>query len=358
MRPQAMQVFVDNADMVGNPSALHSSGRAAKALLEDARESLATDVGAHPSEVIFTSGGSEADSIAVLGARRTGRDRVLVSAIEHPAVGAAVQRGLAEVIGVTRSGVVALDELTDRLDETVALVSVMSVNNETGIIQPVEEVAAAARRVGAWTHTDAVQALGRLPLDFASSGVDALSLSAHKVGGPVGIGALLVRRDVTLAPLGLGGGQERELRSGTQPALLAASFAAAVRAAVAERDALNQRLAGYFAQIAAALHRIGGVRLNTTGQHVPHVLNATFDAIRADDVLVLLDRAGIDASVGSACRAGVHRPSAVLLAMGRDETAASASLRFSMGHSTTQADVDALLAGLPDAVASARRAFD
>ncbi|MFD0866541.1 cysteine desulfurase family protein, partial [Tessaracoccus lubricantis] len=214
MRGDIITVFSELGALVGNPASLHRPGQRARGVLEEAREELAAAVGAHPTEVIFTSGGSEADSIAVLGgwARRRddGRARCLVTAVEHPAVLGAVEWG-AEAIPVTADGVADVAAAAEAIDEHVGLVSVMAVNNETGIVQPVDRIRELAARVGAWTHSDAVQALGHLPVDFAASGLDMMSLSAHKIGGPVGVGALLARREVVPRATGLGGGQERQV---------------------------------------------------------------------------------------------------------------------------------------------------
>ncbi|AQP44510.1 cysteine desulfurase family protein [Tessaracoccus flavus] len=343
LRPEALDELVRLASLVGNPSALHRSGQLARRALEEAREELAEAVGAHPTEVIFTSGGSEADSIAVLGgwaARRAERPGCLVSAVEHPAVVGAVKRG-AGILPVTAEGVVDLDAADRLIDAGTGIVSVMAVGNETGTVQPAAAVAALAAGAGAWFHTDAVQALGHIPLDFATSGAHLMSLSAHKVGGPVGVGALLCRREVQPAPIGLGGGQERGLRSGTVPVALAASFARAASVAVAGQAAEAVRLAGLRDRVADLCLRLGG-RLNSLPGGAPHIVNVTFDGVRADDLLFLLDQAGIRASVGSACRAGVHQPSEVLLAMGRTLDEATQSLRFSLGWTTTDDDVEAL----------------
>ena len=233
----------------------------------------------------------------------------------------------------------------------------MWVNNETGVVQPVAEVAATARGAGVWCHSDAVQAVGHLPVDFAASGLDLLSVSGHKVGGPVGIGALIVRRGVTLTPSGFGGGQEARLRSGTVPTALAAGFAAALHDAVARLDAEATRLAGLAELLTSGLAAVPGARLNTTPPASPAIVNVTIPGTRADDLLLMLDAEGIDCSTGSACTAGVHQPSEVLLAMGRSLADASASLRFSFGPQTTADDIDAVLAVLPSAVDRARRAY-
>ena len=360
LRPCAREALLTGLDVVGNPSGLHASARAARGVLEDARESLASDLGAHPTEIVFTSGGSEADSLAVLGTvrGRSGRGPVVVSAVEHVAVSGIVKREpLTRVVPVDLDGRVLLDALTKLVEADTSLVSVMAVNNETGTIQPIEVMVEIAHASGAWAHTDAVQALGRIPLHFGALGLDLMSVSAHKVGGPVGVGALVVRRGLGLAAVGLGGGQESNLRSGTQLAALASAFAAASREAVASLAIENTRLRGLTSQVEALVARMPGTRVNGGEERSASIVNVAFDGIRADDLLLLLDRAGIDCSTGSACRAGVHQPSDVLLAMGRSVADASASLRFSLGWSTTRADIDRLCEVLPDAAESARRAL-
>ncbi|MFT3886914.1 MAG: cysteine desulfurase family protein [Arachnia sp.] len=355
LRPEALEAFVAAAGILGNPSSLHRPGQRARAALEEAREELAAAVGAHPSEVLFTSGGSEADAISVLGgwaARRAeGRRRCLVSAVEHPAVAGAVARG-AETLPVGRDGIVDLGAAEELIDDAVGLVSVLVVNNETGVVQPVTAVARMAAARGAWFHSDAVQALGHVPLDFAADGADLMSLSAHKVGGPVGVGALLARREVAPQPIGLGGGQEREVRSGTQAVALAAGFARAASLAVAELAAEAPRLAALRDEI-ARIAVASGATLNSRPDGAPHIVNATFPGVRADDLLFLLDQRGVHASVGSACRAGVHQPSEVLLAMGRTPEEATQSVRFSLGRTTSPADIALLAEVLPDAVGRA-----
>ena len=360
LRPAARAAMAGALGLVGNPSSLHTSGRRARGVLEDAREQLAASIGAHPTEVIFTSGGTEADNLAVLGAAAAGlaagRARVAASTVEHPAITNAV-RTLGERalwLGVDADGVVTADALAT-LDASVSVASVLWVNNETGAIQPVPAVVDAARRAGALAHSDGVQALGHVPVSFPASGLDALSLSAHKVGGPVGIGALVVRRGVRVAPIGHGGGQEARLRSGTVPVALASGFAAAAADAVAELASEAPRLAALRGRVADAMQGLG--RVNEAPAVSPAIVNVTFAGCRADDLLLLLDAAGIDCSTGSACTAGVHRPSEVLLAMGRTEAEASASVRFSFGPDTDEAAVVALLGALPDAVARARAAF-
>lgn len=346
-------------DVVGNPASTHASGRKARGLLENAREYLADALGAQPDEVVFTSGGSEADSLAVLGTLAARPDMVaLISAVEHPAVAEAAVRMPARVrrIDTDANGVLDLDQLRAACDRKTGLVSVMWVNNETGTIQPLAEVVHAGHEVGAVVHSDAVQAIGHVPINFQTSGLDLLSLSAHKVGGPVGVGALLVRRGTRLRPIGLGGGQEFGVRSGTQSVLLAVAMAAAVSAAVAERDSESARLAKLRSELIAGLATIPEARVNGGACTSDAICNVTFWDAGAEALLLLLDRAGIDCSTGSACKAGVHQPSEVLLAMGRSRAEASSSLRFSFGPTTTEADIVVLVGILPELVAQARAA--
>lgn len=356
LRPAARAALEAALDVVGNPSSLHASGRRARAILEDAREQLADAVGAHPTEVVLTSGGTEADHLVVRGSSGAGRPRFACSTVEHPAV-AGSARALGDAaswLGVDQDGLVTADALAG-LGPDVGWASVIWVNNETGVVSPLDDVVAACRAAGVRVHSDGVQALGHVPLDFAASGLDALSLSGHKVGAPVGVGALVVRRDAPLAVTSTGGGQERRLRSGTVPVALAASFAAAVAEAVADLPREAERLGALRARVVASVEALGA-RVNGAAGGSPAIVNATFDGCRADDLLMLLDASGIDCSTGSACTAGVHQPSEVLLAMGRGEADARSSLRFSFGWSTTDADVDGLVAALPQAVAGARAA--
>lgn len=363
LRESARSAMAAVAGEPGNPSSQHSAGRRARERLESARERLAAAVGADPAEVVFTSGGTEADNLAVLGASVSGaacgRPLLAVSTVEHPAVLAAARSLPPERVrwlGVDRGGVVTADALASVPPQT-ACVSVMWVNNETGAVQPVAAVVEAARRVGALAHSDAVQALGHVPVSFAASGLDALSLSAHKVGGPVGIGALVVRRHAALRPIGYGGGQERQLRSGTVPVTLAVGFAVAAEEAVAELPRAAEHWARLRSRLVEGLGALPGVRVNGPVSVSPAICHATFERCRADDLLLLLDAAGLDCSTGSACAAGVHQPSEVVLAMGGSESDATSSLRFSFGHTTTDADVNTLLAALPDAVSRARAAW-
>ena len=356
--PEAVAAMTAALGLPGNPSSLHAAGRGVRRLLEEARESLAEDLGARPGEVVFTSGGTEANNLALLGAFTEPRPEVAVSAVEHPSVAAAGAR-LAEVrlLPVHPSGHLDLAAAGRMIGPRTGLVSVIWVNNETGAVQPIAEVVGLAGASGALVHSDAVQAFGHVPVDFAASGLDLLTVSAHKLGGPVGIGALVVRRGVRLVPAGFGGGQEARLRSGTVPVALAAGFAAASRVVNRGLASEGARLAGLRDRlITGALTAVPGVVNNTVEPCGPAIVNLTFNDTRADDVLLLLDAAGIDASTGSACTAGVHQPSEVLRAMGRSDDAAAASLRFSFGPDTTASVIEHLLAVLPGVVEQARRA--
>ena len=374
LSPEALAALTRELARTGNPSSLHASGRRARRAVEDAREALAAAAGAHPSEVIFTSGGTESDNLAVKGlywyrvAEDPARRRILCSAVEHHAVLDTVEwlerHEGAEVtwLPVDGDGVLDLDALDAELSRepgTVALVTVMWANNEVGTIQPVRRIVELAHAAGVPVHSDAVQAFGSVPVDFKGSGLDAMSVSGHKIGGPVGVGALLLGRSVKLTPVQHGGGQERDVRSGTLDTASIAAFAAAAETVTAALPAEAARIAalrdrlidGISGDIPEAVLRgaVGDGRL-------PGNAHFTFPGCEGDSLLFLLDLAGIESSTGSACTAGVPRPSHVLLAMGLDEETARGAQRFSLGHSSTEADVDALLAALPGAYARARQA--
>lgn len=375
MRPAALSALTAALAHTGNPSSLHTAGRAARRTVEEARERLAAAVGARPSEVVWTAGGTEADNLAVKGlfwGRRTqdtSRRRVVVSAVEHhavldPAFWLTEHAGAELVLlPVDGDGVVDVDALRAELEahgDTVALVSVMWANNEVGALQPLDEVVALAHRHGVPVHADAVQAVGQVPVDLGACGVDAVTISGHKVGGPGSTGALLVRRGLELTPVLHGGGQERGVRSGTlDPALLAA-FAAAVEDAVAERESHATRVAALRDDLVRrVLATVPGATLRgpaDTARRLPGNAHLTFTGCEGDSMLYLLDAAGVEVSTGSACQAGVPRPSHVLLAMGVGEDDARGALRFSFGRTSTQDDVDAAVAALPGAVERARAA--
>ena len=376
MLPAAIEALTEQSAKVGNPSSLHTSGRAARAVVEEARERIAAALGARPSEVIFTSGGTEADNLAVKGAWLARRaadpslDGVVTSAIEHHAVLDPVEY-LAQARGVRvtwlpadRCGHVAVDDLRAALaGGGVAVASVMWANNEVGTVQPVAELAAVAREHGVPFHTDAVQAVAHLPVRFDESGADLMTVSAHKIGGPVGVGALLARRDAPLVPIAHGGGQERQVRSGTLDAAGIHAFAVALDEAVAGRDVEAKRVMQLRDRLLEGALGLGlGITVSgcwTAGdgtRRLPGNAHLVVPGCEGDSLLYLLDAAGVECSTGSACQAGVPQPSHVLLAMGLSEAESRGALRLSLGHTSTEADVDAFLTALPAVVERARRA--
>ncbi|MEX5635262.1 cysteine desulfurase family protein [Parafrankia sp. FMc2] len=375
MRPEAVEAFTAALADAGNASSLHAGGRRARRTVEEARESLAEVLGARPSDVIFTGGGTESDNLAVKGlywSRRAAdprRRRLLVSAVEHPAVLdtaswlARHQGAVLELLPVDGTGLVAPEVLRAAVGDdpaSVAMISVMWANSEVGTIQPVAELARVAHGCGIPFHTDAVQAFGQVETSFAASGADALTISAHKIGGPVGVGALLVRRGLELEPLAHGGGQERDIRSGTLNTPGVAAFAAAARAARAELPAEQARLAALRDDLVRrVLAEVPGATLNGAPPgpgRLPGNAHLTFPGCEGDSLLMLLDAHGVECSTGSACSAGIARPSHVLLAMGADEAHARGSLRFSLGHGSAARDVDALVAVIGPVVERAARA--
>jgi len=368
VRPEAAQAYAAALRVTGNASSVHAAGRQARRALEEARERIAGLLGAAPAEVVLTSGGTEADALAVMGGARAGRtrgrDRVVVSAVEHHAVldsALALGREGFDVrrLPVDRDGRVRLDAL-EAVDPSTAVVSVMWAGNETGVVQPLPEVVDAAHRSGALAHTDAVQAVGHVPVDFHGSGVDLLSLSGHKIGAPAGTGALLVRRDVTIEPLHHGGGQERGLRPGTVDVPGAVALATALESAVQALPSETPRLRGLRDRLACGLATLDGVHESgatlAEEQRLPHIVHAVVEGADADSLVFALDRAGIAVSAGAACRAGVQEPSHVIVAMGIGQEHARSGLRCSLGWDSTDADVDAFVHSIGDAVERARRA--
>lgn len=372
--PDVVEAVAAEMARPGNASSLHADGRAARRRVEEHRERVAAAIGVRPGDVVFTASGTESDNLAVKGlfwSRREAdprRDRVLVGSIEHHAVldsaewlakaqGARVELLEVDELGRVRPDAVERAIATD--PSSVALVSVMWANNEVGTLQPIGEIAAIARRHGVPFHSDAVQVLGQRPLDLGANAPDAVTLSAHKCGGPMGVGALVVRSDLEVTPLLHGGGQERDIRSGTVDAASIAGFAVAVERAVAEQPERARRMASLRDDLVArVLARVDGSSLNgdpDPAGRLPGNAHLSFDGCEADALLMLLDARGVECSTGSACSSGVPEPSHVLIAMGDDDGAVS-SLRFSLGWSSTPADVDALLAALPSAVERARTA--
>jgi cysteine desulfurase len=375
MLPEAIAAMTEELAQLGNPSSLHNQGRRARRVVEESREQIAEAYGARPSEVVFTSGGTEADNLAVKGmfwARRDARPelrRVLATPAEHHAVLDSV-RWLAEHEGadlcwlpVDATGTLSpavLRELIERDPGSVALVSVMWANNEVGTVQPIAELAAVAREYQIPLHSDAVQAAGQLPVSLSGSGATALTITGHKIGGPVGAGALLLCRGADLVPVLHGGGQERDVRSGTLDAPAIRAFATAVEISRMRRDDEAKRLAALRDElIARVLAAVPDAALNGTPPgpgRLPGNAHFSFPGCEGDALLMLLDAKGIACSTGSACTAGVAQPSHVLLAMGADDARARGSLRFSLGHTSSQQDVDALGAVIGEAVERARRA--
>jgi cysteine desulfurase len=368
LRPEALAAMTPYLTGVfGNPSGLHSVAREAKTGLEIAREDVAAGLGCAPSEVVFTGGGTEADNLAVIGAahvgRQDGRRRVVTTAFEHKGVLAPAERLAAEgddvvFAGVGADGIVDLDHLADALDPSTALVSVMLVNNEVGTIQPLDEIARLVRERAphAVLHTDAVQAVPWLPVAELTAVADLVSVSAHKFGGPKGVGALVVRTGVAIEPRAIGGGQERGLRSGTVNVAGAVGMAAALRVTNEHRPADVARTAAMRERLAAGLQAIEGAVVHgdrtraIAGNH--HV---RFDGVAAEALLVALDFEGVCAAAGSSCASGAAEPSHVLLAMGLTRHDARAAVRFSLGCTSTDADVDRALHVVPRAVEQLRR---
>lgn len=359
-----------NAQMrkVGNASSVHNPGRSIRKDVEDARHALSELVGAAPSEIIFTGSGTEANNLAIKGFfwQSPERNVIVTSAFEHHAIldpiEWLVEHESAEqiLIPITRAGLIDLDFLkavvASRAAE-IAVISIMHSNNELGAIQPIAEVVNIAREIP--VHTDAVQSFGKVEFNFDSLGVTAATISAHKVGGPLGVAALILKRGLDLTPILHGGGQEREIRSGTLNAPAIVAFTAAAQDAIANREENFRKvrhLRDYFISRLQVI--LPDVRINSISDPaLPGILNATFPGTESDALLLLLDTEGISASAGSACSAGVPRPSHVLMALGLSESDADASLRLSIGTTNTEKEIDQVLAILPSVVERARNVF-
>ena len=377
MLPEAIDAMATQLSVGGNASSLHASGRRARRAVEESRERLAQALGARPSEVILTSGGTEADNLAVKGlywarsAADPRRRRILASAVEHHAVldpvewlGTA-QGATVEWLPVDADGRVAPETLRAAIERDpydVALVSVMWANNEVGTVMAIAELADVAHELGVPLHTDAVQAAAQLPVDFAASGVDAMTVTGHKLGGPVGAGALLLGRTVDVTPVLHGGGQERDVRSGTLDSAAIVGFAVAAELSVKAQPQQADRLERLRDDLVRrTLERVPDALVNgdlRTGSafRLPGNAHLSFAGCEGDSLLLLLDARGIECSTGSACSAGVARPSHVLLAMGCSEERARGSLRLTLGHTSTQGDVDAFVEAIGPVVERARLA--
>jgi cysteine desulfurase len=374
--PEAAEAMTSLLGRVGNASSLHASGREARRVVEESRERIAQALSCRPGEVVFTSGGTESDNLAIKGlfwSRRSEdprRVRILSTPIEHHAVldpleWLGTEGAKVELVPVDRQGRLDLEAFRSAVEsdpESVALVTVMWANNEVGTVQPVAEVVEVAHAHGIPVHTDAVQALGQLPLDFAGSGVDAMTVTGHKIGGPYGVGALVVRRELEPTALLHGGGQERDIRSGTIDPPAIAGFAVACELAVERQPELAERLTVLRDRLVDGVRRevpdaiYNGDPEDGAAHRLPGNAHLEFPGCEGDSLLMLLDARGIECSTGSACDAGVPQASHVLLAMGSSEEFARSSLRFSLGHTSSDSDVDALVEAIAPVVERARNA--
>ena len=373
LRKEVFDCYVEHLQTLGNPSSVHSSGQLVRRALEEARESLAKSVDCNRSEVIFTAGGTESDNLAIKGLfwQRLADDanrRVIISAAtEHHASIDPMEwlekHDGAKIIWlpVDEQGLVDLAFLEQYLASNhakVALINLMWANNETGVITDIEKVVTLAKPYGVPVHSDAIAAFGHIPISFADSGLAAMSISAHKIGGPVGAGALIVSRATKLVSIIHGGGQERGMRSGTMNAPVAKAFALAAELAMAELGQEYSRLEKLRDRLVQGVKEITPLASHTAelSPRMPHNAHFTFDGCSGDSLLFLLDQQGVCVSVGSACQAGVNGPSHVLVAMGRTDKQANGCIRMTLGLQSTQADVDAFLQALPKAIDGALRA--
>jgi len=352
-------------DWYGNPSSAHHFGRSVKAKISEARETVAEAIGASPSEIIFTSGGTESDNLAVKGyawANRAGeKTRIITSTIEHPAVLQVVKHlsktGFdATFVDVDPEAMVNPESVKEALGNDALLVTIMHANNEVGTIQPIKRIAEAAREVGAATHTDAVQTFCKVPVDVNDLGVDMLSMSGHKINGPKGVGALYIRKGTKIQPLAHGGHHERSLRAGTENVACIMGFAKAVEI----RRANMEKTAAHTKALRDELQKritqtIPFVKLNGhQDKRTPNTLNMSFECVEGEALLINLDMAGIAISTGSACSSGSLDPSHVLMAMGIPHEIIHGSLRFSFGYENTMADVDYVMSHLPRIIRTIR----
>jgi cysteine desulfurase len=341
LRPEARDAMIAALDTIGNPSSPHTEGRRARAIVEDAREQVAALVGAKPAEVVFTSGGTEANN-AVLSA---GWDTILVAGIEHDSVLAPAHASGATIISLEMERSGAVNACVPREASGRALLSLQVANNETGVLQPVTKLAEAAKAQGLSVHTDAVQAAGRVPVDLRELGADYLTLSAHKIGGPKGVGALVIDEHQSLPAFIRGGGQERRRRAGTENVAAIAGFGAA--AAAAQRDLLQiERMRGLRDGLEARLRAVSlsAVVIGADAERLPNTTCVALPGASAETLVIAFDLAGVAVSAGAACSSGKVGASKVLAAMGVDETLARAAVRVSLGWSTTQADIDNFVA--------------
>ncbi|HEY5940465.1 MAG TPA: cysteine desulfurase family protein [Gemmatimonadales bacterium] len=368
VRPEVLEAMLPylTAQSFGNPSSAHRFGRAARAGIEQARRQVAEAVGAEPNQVVFTSGGTEADNLGIVGAALAARERggsmcAVVSAVEHKAVLAAAHAvchmgGREVLLPVDSGGRLDLDALDAALTEVPAVVSVMWVNNETGVLQPVGEIAARCRDAGVIFHTDAVQALGKVPVSVAELSCTLLTLSGHKIGAPKGIGALIVRDRKAIEAIIHGGGQQFGIRPGTENVAGAVGLGRAAELAAGEQSLLADRLGTLRNELATRLKAaVTGLVVNAeTSARAPHLLSVAVPGADSEALLMHLDLAGIAASSGSACSTGAVEPSHVLVAMGVPHELALGTIRFSFGRESTREDVDRAVEVLPAVVAKVR----
>jgi len=371
----ALQAFIEQSRLVGNASSLHTYGRDVRKAVEEARERIAGLIDSHASEIIFTGSGTEANNLALKGAfwhrNKDGvaRNVIVISAFEHHAV-LDPARWLedfegAEVIHVpvTREGFIsleALEEIVRERHDEIALISIMHSNNEVGTLQPISQVVAIADEFAIPVHSDAVQSLGKVPLSFKELGLFAMTISAHKVGGPIGVGALVLRKGVDITPILHGGGQERDIRSGTLNSAGIVAFSAAVQSAIRDLDTNAAKIRNLRTKLISALQsEVSDVKLNGVleGETLPGIANISFPRTESDSLLLLFDAEGIACSTGSACSAGVQEASHVLMAMGLDEKEARSSLRFSLGTANTDTDIEYLQTCIKRVIDRARAAY-
>ena len=373
IRPSVLAHYSKALEQVGNPASVHSFGQSSRQMLEEARETIAESIGCDRNEVIFTSGGTESDNLAVKGLywKRHGQDGnrtlIITSSAEHAAVLDAVnwlvaeQGAEAHFVPMDQDGVLDLEDLTQVLmkrSDQIAFVSLMWANNEIGVVHPIKKITELAKPYSIPVHSDAIAALGHIPVNFAESGLSALTITGHKLGAPVGVGALILARSEKLTPVHHGGGQERNLRSGTPDAASASAMALAVKEAVAEqaqKQALHAKLS---AKLVSRVREIAP-EVRVSSEHVPRLANNVhfrFPGCLGDSLLFLMDVNGVSISTGSACAAGVSSPSHVVLSLGANADEAMATMRITFGHSTTEADVDAFLSAFPIAYDGARKA--
>ena len=373
IRPSVLAHYSKALEQVGNPASVHSFGQSSRQMLEEARETIAESIGCDRNEVIFTSGGTESDNLAVKGLywQRHGQDRnrtlIVTSSAEHAAVLDAVnwlvteQGAEAHFVSMNDDGVLDLAELADVLEkrsDQIALVSLMWANNEIGVVHPIQEITELAKEYAIPVHSDAIAALGHIPVNFAASGLSAMTITGHKVGSPVGVGALILARSEKLTPVLHGGGQERNLRSGTPDAAAASAMALAIKEAVDEQAQLQILHARLSEKLVAGVREVAP-DVKVSSEHAPRLANNVhfrFPGCLGDSLLFLLDLNGVSVSTGSACAAGVSSPSHVVLSLGANSDEAMGTMRITFGHNTSEADVDAFLDAFPKAYEGAKKA--